>query len=158
MGVIGRPLWSANINKRLLAHRSKNMLTVCQSLLVGRPLMLWSANKRLLADRYGLPIRDYWQTVHKYVNGLPISSCWQTPDTLYERATFTTLFKTCGNAQVPVIFNQLLFLQVPGTQPEGSRPMSNPQSRVLCTFEPSHKQRGEKEMQMVREENWFQKI
>ena len=34
--------------------------------VVGRPL--WSANKRLLADRYGLPIRDYWQTVHKICN------------------------------------------------------------------------------------------
>ena len=31
--------------------------------VIGRPL--WSANLRLLADRYGLPIRDYWQTVHK---------------------------------------------------------------------------------------------
>ena len=47
----------------------------------------------------------YWQTVTvcqlqvigrpftKYVNVLPISSCWQTPDVLYKRATITALFK-----------------------------------------------------------------
>ena len=29
---------------------------------------LWSANKRLLADHYSLPIRDFWQTVHKICN------------------------------------------------------------------------------------------
>ena len=69
--------------------------------IIGREL--WSANKRLLADRYGLPIRGYWQTVtvrqlevigrpfEKYV--LPISSCWQTPDALYKKATITALFK-----------------------------------------------------------------
>ena len=33
---------------------------------------LWSANKRLLADRYSLPIRDNWQTVHKICKRSPI--------------------------------------------------------------------------------------
>ena len=59
----------------------------------------------LLEGRYGLPIKGYWQTVTvcqleiigrpftKYVNGLPISSCRQTPDALYKRATITGVFK-----------------------------------------------------------------
>ena len=59
----------------------------------------------LLADRYGLPIKGYWQTVTvcqleiigrpftKFVNVMPKSSCWQTPVALYNRATMTALFK-----------------------------------------------------------------
>ena len=59
----------------------------------------------LLEGRYNLPIKGYWQTVTvcqleiigrpftKFVNVMPQSSCWQTPDALYKRATFTALFK-----------------------------------------------------------------
>ena len=59
----------------------------------------------LLEGRYGLPIKGYWQTITvcqlevigrpfaKYVFVLIISSCWQTPDALYKRATNTALFE-----------------------------------------------------------------
>ena len=66
-----------------------------------RKLIWWG----LLADRYGLPIRGYWQTVMVcqleiigrpctiYLNGLSIISYWQTPDALHKRATITALYK-----------------------------------------------------------------
>ena len=78
--------------------------------------------KRLLADRYGLPIRDYWQTVQKIFmgtsalpqsveqcsnscsfvqsnRGLPTRRDWQTVYIFCERSANTLLLADCTVCQ-----------------------------------------------------------
>ena len=54
---------------------------------------LWSANKRLMADRYSLPIRDYWQTIHKICKHSAIFFLLADPWSSVQKSTITALFK-----------------------------------------------------------------
>ena len=77
----------------------------CQGDILSKSFTRYEFRKCLLADRYGLPIRDHWQTVRSankrlladhsqnIANGLPKSYCWQTTGALHKRATITALFK-----------------------------------------------------------------
>ena len=64
------------------------------------PVRIWSGIwLGLLTGCYGLPIKGYWQTIAicqleiigrpftEYVNVLPISYCWQTPDAICKSLT-----------------------------------------------------------------------
>ena len=69
---------------------------------------------KVIGRLYGLPIRDYWQTVDKICKRLPKSYCWQTPGALYKRETITALFKRLRQRASACHLQPVTFPLVPG--------------------------------------------
>ena len=69
----------------------------------------------LLADRYGLPIRDYWQTVHKICKRSAKILLLADPWCFVQKSNYYRTVQKLRQRTYACHLNQLLFLQVPGT-------------------------------------------